>query len=152
MAAGALAGLFQIIVTTPMELLKIQLQDATRQRAETKTIDKPAARISATKIALEVLRNKGIFGLYKGIFPTACRDISFSIICFPLFATLHQFGPRKSDNSGDAAIFVSFASGCAAGSLAALSVTPFDVIKTRLQILKRAEREIEYTGMLDCMR
>ena len=30
MAAGGLAGLFQIIVTTPMELLKIQLQDAGR--------------------------------------------------------------------------------------------------------------------------
>ena len=30
MAAGAGAGMCQIIVTTPMELLKIQLQDAGR--------------------------------------------------------------------------------------------------------------------------
>lgn len=30
MIAGGLAGLFQIIVTTPMELLKIQLQDQGR--------------------------------------------------------------------------------------------------------------------------
>jgi len=30
MLAGGLAGLFQIVVTTPMELLKIQLQDAGR--------------------------------------------------------------------------------------------------------------------------
>jgi len=30
MAAGGLAGLCQIIITTPMELLKIQLQDAGR--------------------------------------------------------------------------------------------------------------------------
>lgn len=34
MAAGGLAGLFQIIVTTPMELLKIQMQDAGRVAAQ----------------------------------------------------------------------------------------------------------------------
>lgn len=36
MAAGGLAGLFQIVVTTPMELLKIQMQDAGRVAAEAK--------------------------------------------------------------------------------------------------------------------
>lgn len=36
MAAGGLAGLFQIVVTTPMELLKIQLQDAGRVAAQAK--------------------------------------------------------------------------------------------------------------------
>jgi len=30
MLAGGLAGMFQIIVTTPMELLKIQMQDQGR--------------------------------------------------------------------------------------------------------------------------
>lgn len=34
--AGALAGLFQIVVTTPMELLKIQMQDAGRKAIEAK--------------------------------------------------------------------------------------------------------------------
>ena len=33
MAAGGLAGLCQIIITTPMELLKIQMQDAGRVAA-----------------------------------------------------------------------------------------------------------------------
>lgn len=36
MLAGAGAGLFQIIVTTPMELLKIQMQDAGRIAAQAK--------------------------------------------------------------------------------------------------------------------
>lgn len=34
MAAGGMAGLCQIVVTTPMELLKIQLQDAGRVAAQ----------------------------------------------------------------------------------------------------------------------
>ena len=34
MMAGGLAGMCQIVVTTPMELLKIQLQDAGRVAAQ----------------------------------------------------------------------------------------------------------------------
>lgn len=36
MAAGGLAGLCQIVITTPMELLKIQMQDAGRVMAQAK--------------------------------------------------------------------------------------------------------------------
>lgn len=72
---------------------------------------KTVPKTSATKIALELLREKGIFGLYKGIGATALRDVSFSIVYFPLFATLNSFGPRKSHDSDEAAFFVSFFSG-----------------------------------------
>ena len=37
MAAGGMAGMCQIVVTTPMELLKIQLQDAGRVAAQQKS-------------------------------------------------------------------------------------------------------------------
>lgn len=174
MAAGGLAGLCQIVITTPMELLKIQMQDAGRVASQAKLEGKTIPKTSATKIALELFRQKGIFGLYKGIGATTLRDVSFSVVYFPLFATLNQFGPRKNDGSGDAAFFVSFASGlfftsdkiqkwnikfncwynfigCAAGSLAALTVNPFDVIKTRLQALKHAKGETQFNGIFDCI-
>ena len=54
----------QIVVTTPMELLKIQLQDAGRVKASGNS--QPAPKISALGITKELLRTKGIFGLYKG--------------------------------------------------------------------------------------
>lgn len=111
MIAGGLAGLFQIVVTTPMELLKIQMQDAGRVASQAKLDGKPVIKTSATKIALELFRQKGIFGLYRGIGATSLRDVSFSVIYFPLFATLNQFGPRKSDGSGEAVFFVSFLAG-----------------------------------------
>lgn len=152
MAAGGLAGLCQIVITTPMELLKIQMQDAGRVAAQLKAAGKSIPKTSASQIAMELLKQKGIAGLYKGTGATALRDVSFSMVYFPLFATLNQLGPRKDDGSGDAVFYVSFLSGCAAGSMAALSVNPFDVIKTRLQALKKAEGEMAFNGVADCIK
>ncbi|XP_060518149.1 mitochondrial glutamate carrier 1-like [Cylas formicarius] len=147
MLAGGLAGLCQIVITTPMELLKIQLQDAGRVAAQAAIGGKTVHRTSATQIALGLFKQQGILGLYKGTGATMLRDVSFSVIYFPLFATLNDLGPRKSDGSGEAVFWCSFLSGCAAGSLAALSVNPFDVVKTRLQALSKAEGERSYTGI-----
>jgi len=151
MAAGGLAGLCQIVITTPMELLKIQMQDAGRVAAQAKLAGKTVPKTSATQLALTLFREKGILGLYKGIGATMCRDVSFSIVYFPLFATLNQFGPRKNDGSGEAAFFVSFAAGCASGSFAALAVNPMDVVKTRLQAITTVEGQATYNGIWDCV-
>lgn len=87
-----------------MELLKIQLQDAGRVAAQAKFAPAAAAggsvasapvKISATSIALDLVKTKGITGLYKGTGATMLRDVSFSVIYFPLFATLNNLGPRK---------------------------------------------------------
>lgn len=53
-----------------------------------------------------------------------CRDIPFSIIYFPLFANLNQLG--VSELTGKAPFTHSFLAGCAAGSVAAVAVTPLD--------------------------
>ncbi|XP_050436045.1 mitochondrial glutamate carrier 1-like isoform X2 [Adelges cooleyi] len=150
MLAGAGAGLFQIIVTTPMELLKIQMQDAGRVAAQAKLEGKTVPTISATSIARELVASKGLLGLYRGVGATTMRDVSFSVIYFPMFARLNALGPRKNDGSGDAVFWCSFVSGCVAGSTAALFVNPIDVIKTRLQAIKKFETEVEYKGVADC--
>ncbi|XP_058456314.1 mitochondrial glutamate carrier 1-like isoform X2 [Malaya genurostris] len=152
MLAGGLAGLCQIVITTPMELLKIQMQDAGRVAAQAKDASKSILKPSATQIAMDLVRTNGIIGLYKGTGATMLRDVSFSVVYFPLFAALNDFGPRKSDGSGEAVFWCSFLSGCVAGSLAALAVNPFDVIKTRLQAIKKAEGEMQFNGIADCIR
>ncbi|KAK5646941.1 hypothetical protein RI129_005405 [Pyrocoelia pectoralis] len=149
MLAGGLAGFCQIVITTPMELLKIQMQDAGRVAAAAKAEGKIIPKTSATKIALELFKQKGILGLYKGTGATMLRDVSFSIVYFPLFATLNDLGPRKSDGSGEAVFWCSFLSGLVAGSTAALVVNPADVVKTRLQALTKAKGEMSYSGIAD---
>lgn len=143
MLAGGLAGLFQIVVTTPMELLKIQLQDAGR------TAVKGEPRLSALSITTELLRTRGIMGLYRGLGATMLRDVSFSIVYFPLFANLNKLGPKKSPESSESVFWWSFICGCASGSISAVVVNPADVVKTRLQLLKKGSSEASYNGIAD---
>ncbi|CAD5216767.1 unnamed protein product [Bursaphelenchus okinawaensis] len=137
MIAGGLAGLCQIIVTTPMELLKIQLQQA------------HGTKLSATQLALSLFKEKGIAGLYRGIGPTMARDVTFSMIYFPLFAQLDSLAPRKNDGSGGAVFYGSFLAGIVAGAVGSLSVTPLDVIKTRIQLINSAKGSTTYNGIAD---
>lgn len=161
MLAGCGAGTCQVIVTTPMEMLKIQLQDAGRLAAQKKLMASQAGlngaavepispRPTAIAISRELLREKGIAGLYKGLGATILRDVPFSIIYFPLFANLNKLGQKTPDEKSP--FFVSFLAGCAAGSIAAVAVNPCDVIKTRLQSLQRGVNEDTYSGIIDCTR
>ena len=135
-------------------------------------------RTSAMELTRNLLKERGILGLYRGIGATGLRDVSFSIIYFPLFARLNALGPRRNDGSGqqtvsfflvfaffstvlflilmnyffagEAVFWCSFLSGCAAGSLAALAVNPMDVVKTRLQAINPVEGAA-YSGVMDCI-
>ncbi|XP_077066215.1 mitochondrial glutamate carrier 1 isoform X1 [Siphateles boraxobius] len=186
MLAGCGAGTCQVIVTTPMEMLKIQLQDAGRIAAQRKLMPEavtPGGPVelkspTAMQLTRELLKEKGIAGLYKGLGATLLRlgkthanitqsvskntdrmqvcvsllfrDVPFSVIYFPLFANLNNLGKRGGE--GPAPFYVSFLSGCAAGSTAAVAVNPVDVIKTRLQSLTRGSQEDTYSGVTDCIR
>jgi len=155
MLAGGTAGFCQIIVTTPMELLKLNLQDAGRVAAQAKAAGKSAAdipKISATQITLDLLKTRGIAGLYKGHAATMLRDVSFSICYFPLFANINSLGPRKSPDSEEAVFWWSFLSGMAAGSMSAFLVNPADVVKTRLQLIQKGATDETYTGIPDAFR
>ncbi|XP_062051597.1 mitochondrial glutamate carrier 1 isoform X1 [Lepus europaeus] len=191
MLAGCGAGTCQVIVTTPMEMLKIQLQDAGRlgeggacggwggrrgpspspgdsaapvppaaqrkilaaqaQLSAQPSVEAQAApRPTAVQLTRDLLRTRGIAGLYKGLGATLLRDVPFSVVYFPLFANLNQLGrPAPEEKSP---FYVSFLAGCVAGSAAAVAVNPCDVVKTRLQSLQRGLNEDTYSGFLDCAR
>ncbi|XP_030625354.1 mitochondrial glutamate carrier 1 [Chanos chanos] len=173
--AGCGAGTCQVVVTTPMEMLKIQLQDAGRLAAQRPVSASAAApgpapslvaprvaqpgtapRPSATRITLQLLKTRGLAGLYRGAGATLLRDVPFSMIYFPLFANLNALGRSEQGCQGNvqerAPFLQSFLAGCTAGSVAAVAVTPLDVIKTRLQTLQKGEGEDSYRGIADCTR
>ena len=128
MLAGGFAGLCQVIATNPMEITKINTQ--MRQ-----------GHIAPIAMAKEL----GLRGLYKGTPATLLRDVPFSFIFFPSSAWLKQKAAER--NNGVLTFNAIFGSGIGAGVLAAVAVTPADVIKTRLQTMETAAK---YTGIADC--
>ncbi|XP_076810899.1 mitochondrial glutamate carrier 1-like isoform X1 [Clavelina lepadiformis] len=141
--AGAGAGCCQVIITSPMEMMKIYGQDAGRISAlsggSVATVE-PAYKI--------VWRKFGVFGFYKGVRATLLRDIPFSMIYFPLFFYLNNLG--FDDLSTRAPFHVTLVSAIIAAGVAAMTVMPADVVKTRLQSIHHTTRN--YNGILDCFR
>lgn len=72
--AGACAGGSQVIFTNPLEIVKIRLQVA-------------GEIASGAKVrAWTVVKDLGLFGLYKGARACFLRDVPFSAIYFPMYA------------------------------------------------------------------
>lgn len=60
---------------------------------------KAVPKISAWSLTVDLLKKRGILGLYQGTGATALRDVTFSVIYFPLFARLNDLGPKREDGS-----------------------------------------------------
>jgi solute carrier family 25 (mitochondrial aspartate/glutamate transporter), member 12/13 len=112
-----------------MEIVKLRMQLAGE------TVGAP--RLSAAGTISEL----GITGLYRGVAACWLRDVPFSFVFFPLFANL------KIAFDGENSLVGLFSAGAIAGSFSAGFVTPFDVIKTRLQVKGGDAR---YKGIADC--
>ncbi|XP_044004112.1 calcium-binding mitochondrial carrier protein Aralar1 isoform X3 [Aphidius gifuensis] len=134
--SGACAGGSQVIFTNPLEIVKIRLQVAGEIAGGQKVR------------AWTVVKELGLFGLYKGARACLLRDVPFSAIYFPMYAHTKS---KLADEGGYNTPLSLLMAGAIAGVPAAALVTPADVIKTRLQVVAR-EGQTTYNGLTDCAR
>ncbi|XP_055923164.1 calcium-binding mitochondrial carrier protein Aralar1 isoform X3 [Eupeodes corollae] len=134
--AGACAGASQVVFTNPLEIVKIRLQVAGEIAGGAKVR------------ALSVVRDLGLFGLYKGARACLLRDVPFSAIYFPTYAHTKAL---FADEDGYNHPLTLLAAGAIAGVPAASLVTPADVIKTRLQVVARTG-QTTYKGVWDATK
>eukprot|EP01094_Clydonella_sp_ATCC50884_P009370 TRINITY_DN188_c0_g1_i1.p1 TRINITY_DN188_c0_g1~~TRINITY_DN188_c0_g1_i1.p1 ORF type:complete len:298 (-),score=82.04 TRINITY_DN188_c0_g1_i1:369-1262(-) len=113
LVAGAGAGFCQVVVTTPMEIVKIRCQ------------------LTGASMG-QVVSDLGLRGLYRGYIPTLSRDVWFSLWFFPMQAKMKEYLLHDTDSEGER-MAKSFFAGISAGCLGAAISTPTDVIKTRVQ-------------------
>ena len=126
MTAGMVSRALVVIALAPLELVRTQAM---------------AARGVARLPLLVALRNEARgAGLWRGLLPTLVRDVPFSGIYWAAYETTKASLYAASSGRGgvhtslSTSWATSFVAGLAAGTLAAAVTTPFDVVKTRLQL------------------
>lgn len=145
--SGASAGACQVIFTNPLEIVKIRLQVKGEYVAENAE--------NAKLTALQIIKRLGLPGLYKGAAACLLRDVPFSAIYFPTYAHLKRdlfnFDPNDKNKRSRLNTWELLSAGALAGMPAAYLTTPFDVIKTRLQIDPKKGETI-YKGIIHAAR
>ncbi|KDQ63115.1 hypothetical protein JAAARDRAFT_168598 [Jaapia argillacea MUCL 33604] len=137
--AGGTAGGCQVIFTNPLEIVKIRLQ-----------IQGEAAKAEGAvpRGAAHIVRQLGLFGLYKGAGACLLRDIPFSAIYFPAYWHLKKDVFHEGYNGKQLSFMETLSAAAIAGMPAAYFTTPADVVKTRLQAEAKAGHTV-YKGMAD---
>ena len=145
--SGATAGFCQVIVTNPMEIVKINMQlSSTSSSSTLETATSSSNLASASPIGaqttvksqpkstgtMDVVRNLGLRGLYKGTLATLCRDVPFSFLFFPSLAVFKSLAPKDPVTNQTPFSWI-FGSGILAGACASAAVTPMDGKKFKSQ-------------------
>ena len=142
--AGGAGGACKVLFGNPLEIVKIGLQT---EGEAIRLIRARGGQLPPPLSFPEVARELGFGGYYRGAASCLWRDIPYSAFFFPLYGAIKKILPTieeyPSHEIGDA-----FVAGVAAAIPAAISTTPADVIKTRLQAASR--ETTPYTGMRQC--
>ncbi|NXX36982.1 S2540 protein, partial [Nicator chloris] len=118
--AGSLSRFGSVTVVSPLELIKTQMQ---YRRLSYKQL----YLCISTKVAVD-----GWVSLWRGWSSTILRDVPFSAMYWYNYERFKKMMCKEIGANGPT-FFVSFTSGAASGSIAAVTTQPFDVVKTHRQ-------------------
>lgn len=136
LVAGATARFIASIATAPLELVRT---------IQASSFDQ--SRTIREELSL-ILKSHGLSGLYRGLGPMVLRDVPFSAVYFLGFesfknalSTSNFLGPwgvnyykeHNMEAPHSVELAQSLGSGAAAGTIATILTTPFDVVKTQRQ-------------------
>jgi len=122
MTAGGLSRTWAVSLVNPLELVRTKMQSQKMKLNQVQSCIK------------DLVKTRGVMGLWSGYTATLLRDVPFSALYWPLYEQTRLLFGYDS-------FFVNFVSGAVAGSVASTVTLPFDVIKTTKQI-EIGERDI----------
>ena len=126
--AGALFGTTQVVVGHPFDTIKTKMQ------AQTKYMD---SRSSYRSTVMKVIKNEGLFGLYRGCGINVAGVVvtrSFAQATFEMFYTMwdgHSQMSKKIPNSNGLE-YRTLGSGMIAGSMRTIIECPYEYVKVKL--------------------
>ncbi|KAF9460838.1 mitochondrial carrier domain-containing protein [Collybia nuda] len=138
LTAGILARSAITTLASPLELVRTNLQSTPL------SADKPHTLHSVLKSVSGLVRERGIFVLWRGLGPTLWRDVPFSGIYWASYESWKTAFARR----GRKGAWVAFVSGALSGISAALITSPFDVLKTRRQAIVMSSSNSRITSSI----
>ncbi|KAF7330459.1 Mitochondrial tricarboxylate transporter [Mycena venus] len=138
--AGLGAGMTEaIFAVTPSETIKTKLiDDAKRPNPQFRGLIHGTASI---------VRQEGIRGIYRGLFPVMMRQGANSAVRFTTYSTLKQFVQGAARPGQTLPSTITFGIGAIAGLVTVYTTMPLDVVKTRMQSL---EARAQYRNSFHC--
>jgi solute carrier family 25 2-oxodicarboxylate transporter 21 len=127
-AAGLSAGLTEAFVVVPPELIKIRMQHVAYKGMYLNTMD----------CFQKVIRNEGVMALTKGLEPTLYRHGAWNLMYFSSIFKLKTMLPTAQSKPGR--LWWDFVAGTISGTLGTMLNTPFDVVKSRIQVSTGASK------------
>jgi len=138
--AGLGAGMTEaVFAVTPTETIKTKLiDDSKRPNPQYRGLIHGTASI---------VRQEGISGIYRGLFPVMMRQGANSAVRFTTYTTLKQLVQGTARPGQTLPNTITFGIGAIAGLVTVYTTMPLDVIKTRMQSL---EARAQYRNSFHC--
>lgn len=131
--AGMFTGWNQTMIAYPIDLIRTRVSLDTRMKKTNNGI---------FKTTIDLLKNEGLFSLYKGLIPAATTTPIYIGLQLSIYQQL-----RNSDNNYTSNSLVS---GAIAGLISQTAMYPGDTIKRQLQI-NGMQNKIKHYGLIDCI-
>jgi len=122
LVSGGIARIGAVSIVSPLELIRTKMQS------------QKMAFYQVRSCLADLIKTRGITGLWSGYTATLLRDVPFSALYWPLYEQTKYLMGRESYTN-------TFVSGAVAGSVASTITLPFDVLKTMKQI-EMGEKDI----------
>lgn len=129
-ASGGAAGLTEILLFHPLDVVKTRLQSQTKGSA--------GAYNGIADCVRTTIRNEGFPALYKGILPPICAETPKRAIKFFCFGSYNAYLSR---NTGMSNAMCGSIAGMGSGLTEGLFITPFERVKILLQNSKGSLKE-----------
>ena len=125
-AAGVAATLAQT-ACQPIETIKVRLQNEANLANAAKRYN------GFLRGGMAVARDEGILALWKGMLPSALREMSYSSIRFGLYAPIKKMMIGDKVSPAEVPLWKKIVAGGAAGGLGSAIANPTDLLKIRMQ-------------------
>ncbi|KAG5462677.1 MAG: mitochondrial tricarboxylate transporter, partial [Olpidium bornovanus] len=111
----------------------------------------PSQRVYTDLGVSSIVREEGIMGIYRGLFPVIMRQGANQSVRFSVYSTLKSHILSREGGAGrDAALpwYTTFGIGVVAGTAVVYTTMPLDVVKTRMQGLGAKQK---YSNSFQCI-